>query len=106
MRWPIVLAWCARTVRRKPCAPAKLPALYRFGAGEGFLVEVGGGGASGIHWSAIPPGARLTCASGYVSVKAAQRGYGVVIRVDGRRFELDLEATAALRKSALTTKIA
>jgi hypothetical protein len=34
-----------------------------------------------------------------VSLEAAQRDYGVVIHQQGRRFELDVEATTALRRS-------
>ena len=37
--------------------------------------------------------------SGYVSVDAARRDYGVAIRQDGRRFELDSAATAELRRN-------
>jgi N-methylhydantoinase B/oxoprolinase/acetone carboxylase alpha subunit len=37
--------------------------------------------------------------AGYVSLEAARRDYGVVIRQQGRRFELDLEATAELRRA-------
>lgn len=37
--------------------------------------------------------------SGYVSVAAAWRDYGVVISVLGRHFTLDVEATEALRKA-------
>jgi N-methylhydantoinase B/oxoprolinase/acetone carboxylase alpha subunit len=39
--------------------------------------------------------------SGYVSLEAARADYGVVIQQQGRRFELDVEATAALRRSSL-----
>jgi N-methylhydantoinase B len=84
----------------------KTPGIVPLDAGEGFLVEVGGGGGFWDPLERDPARVLADVRSGYVSVKAAQRGYGVVIRVDGRRFELDLEATAALRKSALTTKIA
>jgi N-methylhydantoinase B len=38
--------------------------------------------------------------AGYVSLEAARRDYGVVIRQHGRRFELDLQATKTLRKFA------
>jgi N-methylhydantoinase B len=37
--------------------------------------------------------------AGYVSLQAAERDYGVVIRQQGRRFALDIEATEALRQS-------
>jgi len=36
--------------------------------------------------------------SGYVSLEAARRDYGVVIHQNGRRFELDVEATKELRQ--------
>lgn len=36
--------------------------------------------------------------SGYVSLEAARRDYGVGIHARGRHFELDVEATAALRR--------
>jgi len=35
--------------------------------------------------------------SGYVSLESARRDYGVIIYQQGRRFELDMEATKALR---------
>jgi N-methylhydantoinase B/oxoprolinase/acetone carboxylase alpha subunit len=37
--------------------------------------------------------------AGYVSMEAARRDYGVVIRQQGRRFELDTEATSRLRRN-------
>jgi len=39
--------------------------------------------------------------SGYVSVEAARRDYGVVIRQQGRRFELDRAATAKQRSKTV-----
>jgi hypothetical protein len=36
--------------------------------------------------------------SGYVSLEAARRDYGVVIHRQGRRFEFDLKATQELRR--------
>jgi len=36
--------------------------------------------------------------AGYVSLEAARRDYGVVIRQQGRRYEIDLSATTELRK--------
>ena len=36
--------------------------------------------------------------SGYVSLEAARKDYGVVIHQHGRRFALDVEATTALRQ--------
>ena len=37
--------------------------------------------------------------SGYVSLEAARRDYGVVIRQSGRKFELDVAATQELRRA-------
>jgi N-methylhydantoinase B len=71
---------------------------------DGFLVEVGGGGGFG------PPSERDTervladARSGYVSLEAARRDYGVVIRQSGRRFELDEEATSELRRRKKNTE--
>ena len=42
--------------------------------------------------------------SGYVSVEAARRDYGVAIRQSGRRFELDNAATAELRGRQLDSE--
>ena len=66
--------------------------------GDGFTVETAGGGG---FWSPLERPVELVLAdvrSGYVSLEAAQRDYGVVIHQQGRRFELDVEATAALRQ--------
>ena len=66
-------------------------------AGEGFLVEVGGGGG---FWNPFERDSDRVLAdvrSGYVSLEAAWRDYGVVIHQHGRHFELDIEATTELR---------
>ena len=66
--------------------------------GEGFLVEVGGGGG---FWSPLerdPERVLNDVRSGYVSLEAARRDYGVIIYQQGRRFELDVEATNTLRQ--------
>ena len=68
------------------------------GEGEGFLVETAGGGG---FWNPFERDPKLVLAdvrSGYVSLEAAQRDYGVVIHQQGRRFALDVEATATLRQ--------
>jgi N-methylhydantoinase B len=67
-------------------------------AGDAFLIETAGGGG---FWSPLErPAERVLTdvRSGYVSLEAARRDYGVVIHRQGRRFELDVEATAALRQ--------
>lgn len=66
--------------------------------GDGFLVEVGGGGG---FWNALerdPASVLADVRSGYVSLEAAQSEYGVVIYQNGRRFELDVEATLKIRR--------
>ena len=67
-------------------------------AGDGFLVEVGGGGGFWDPLERDPEHVLADARSGYVSLDAARRDYGVIIYQQGRRFELDLEATAALRQ--------
>ena len=66
-------------------------------AGDGFLVEVGGGGGFWNPLERDPQKVLADVQSGYVSLDAARRDYGVVIHQRGRRFELDVEATNALR---------
>ena len=66
--------------------------------GEGFLVETAGGGG---FWNPLERDPKLVLAdvrSGYVSLEAARKDYGVVIHQHGRRFALDVEATATLRQ--------
>jgi N-methylhydantoinase B len=67
-------------------------------AGDAFLIETAGGGG---FWSPLERNAERVLAdvrAGYVSLEAARRDYGVVIEQQGRRFKLDTEATAALRR--------
>ena len=65
--------------------------------GDGFLVEVGGGGGFWHPLERDPDRVLADVRSGYVSLEAARRDYGVVVRQNGRRFELDIEATNQLR---------
>jgi N-methylhydantoinase B len=67
-------------------------------AGDGFLVEVGGGGGFWPPLKRAPEHVLADVQSGYVSLEAAQRDYGVVIYRNGRKFELDIEATNRLRQ--------
>ena len=67
-------------------------------AGDGFLVEVGGGGGFWDPLERDPERVLADVRSGYVSLEAARRDYGVVIRQNGRKFELDVEATQKLRQ--------
>ena len=77
----------------------KTAGIVALEAGDGFLVEVGGGGG---FWNALerdPQRVLADARSGYVSLESARRDYGVVIRQSGRRFELEVEATAEMRRS-------
>jgi N-methylhydantoinase B len=70
---------------------------------DGFVIDTAGGGG---FWDAFerPPERVLDdVRSGYVSLEAARRDYGVVIHQHGRRFALDLEATAELRQALQAT---
>jgi N-methylhydantoinase B len=72
----------------------------RLDEGDSYITEVGGGGG---FWSPLardPARVLADVRAGYVSLASAQRDYGVVIHQHGRRFELDLPATRALRAGA------
>jgi len=76
----------------------KTPGIVPLDTGDGFIVEVGGGGG---FWSPLgrdPQRVLADVISGYVSVEAARREYGVVVVKSARRFELDMAATAELRQ--------
>ena len=66
--------------------------------GEGFLIEVGGGGGFWNPLERDPARVLDDVHSGYVSLEAARREYGVAIRQNGRKFELDVAATQQLRR--------
>jgi N-methylhydantoinase B len=76
----------------------KTPGHIVLEAGDGFLVEVGGGGGFWNPLERDPQKVLADVRSGYVSVEAARRDYGVVIQQWGRRFELDRQATEELRR--------
>ncbi|HXV84168.1 MAG TPA: hydantoinase B/oxoprolinase family protein [Candidatus Binatia bacterium] len=66
--------------------------------GDSFTIETAGGGG---FWSPLERPAERVLAdvrSGYVTLAAARRDYDVVIHQQGRRFELDAEATMKLRQ--------
>jgi N-methylhydantoinase B len=72
----------------------------RLNGGDGYVTETGGGGGFGNPLERDPDRVLADVRSGYVSVEAAERDYGVVIRPAGpygRELTLDLEATVALR---------
>jgi N-methylhydantoinase B len=80
-------------------ATGKTPGIIALGEGDGFLIEVGGGGG---FWNALerdPARVLADVRSGYVSLNAARRDYGVVITQQGRKFVLDNESTAELRRT-------
>jgi N-methylhydantoinase B len=65
--------------------------------GDSYTTQTGGGGG---FWSAFerdPERVLRDVRSGYVSVEAARRDYGVEIRTQGRRFTIDQPATDRLR---------
>jgi N-methylhydantoinase B len=66
--------------------------------GDGFLVEVGGGGGFWDPLERDPQRVLADVRSGYVSLEAARRDYGVAIRQSGRKFKLDVAATQRLRQ--------
>ena len=61
------------------------------------MVETAGGGGFWNPLERAPEKVLADVRSGYVSVEAARRDYGVAIKQSGRRFELDSAATAELR---------
>jgi N-methylhydantoinase B len=75
----------------------KTPGHVALEASDGFLVEVGGGGGFWDPLERDPERVLADVRSGYVSFESARRDYGVIIYQQGRRFDLDFEATKALR---------
>ena len=67
--------------------------------GDGFLIEVGGGGGFWNPLERDPARVLDDVRSGYVSLEAARRDYGVAIRQNGRKFELDIEGTREVRRA-------
>jgi N-methylhydantoinase B len=76
----------------------KIPGHIVLEPGDGFLVEVGGGGGFWNPLARDPQKVLADVHSGYVSLEAARRDYGVVIQQQGRRFDLDVEATTEIRE--------
>ena len=68
-------------------------------AGDAFLIETAGGGGFWNPFEREPEKVLADVRSGYVSLEAARRDYGVVIHQQGRRFTLDAPATAELRQT-------
>jgi N-methylhydantoinase B len=76
----------------------KTPGIVPLQEGDGFLVEVGGGGGFCNPLERDPQRVLADVRAGYVSLDAARDDYGVVIKQHGRRCDLDMAATAALRQ--------
>ena len=89
-------------VVRKDGAIARFPTgkvnPLRLDEGDGYAVETGGGGGFGDPLERPAEQVLRDVTSGYVSVEAARRDYGVVINALGCHFALDIEATEALRR--------
>src|SRR5262249_19501347 len=65
------------------------------------LLGVMGGGGFGNPLERPAEQVLRDVTSGYVSVEAARRGYGVVINAVGRHCALDIAATEALRRAMI-----
>jgi N-methylhydantoinase B len=76
----------------------KTPGIVPLQEGDGFLVEVGGGGGFCNPLERDPEQVLADVRAGYVSVDAARCDYGVVLKQQRRRLELDMTATADLRR--------
>ena len=92
------------SIVRKDGSIQKLPTGKTIGhitleVGDGFHVEVGGGGGFWPPLDRDPERVLADVRSGYISLEAAQRDYGVAIHRNGRKFALDVEATNRLRQS-------
>jgi N-methylhydantoinase B len=78
----------------------KTPGHVALQPGDGFLVEVGGGGGYSNPFERDPERVLADVRAGYISSDAAKRDYGVVIHRHGRHYEINLPATNELRKRA------
>jgi N-methylhydantoinase B len=73
----------------------------RLDEGDGYAVEMGGGGGFGDPFARPAEQVLRDVTSGYISVEAARRDYGVVIHALGHHFVLDMAATEALRREMI-----
>jgi N-methylhydantoinase B len=79
--------------------PTGKVAPMRLEPGDGYITETGGGGG---FWAPLERGVDEVIAdlrAGYISARAAERDYGVVVKPRGRRWELDAAATESLRRN-------
>lgn len=90
------------SVVRKDGATERFPTgkvnPLRLDQGDGYAVETGGGGGFGDPLARPAEQVLQDVTSGYVSVEAARRDYGVVINAVGRHCALDVAATEVLRQ--------
>ncbi len=77
---------------------------YPLKARDVFCLDTPGGGGLGDPRTRDPQAVVADVNEGYVSVEAAGRDYGVGLRANGKRYELDETATAKLRKAAASNK--
>lgn len=75
--------------------------LTELEAGEGYIVETGGGGGFGSPFEREPARVLLDVRAGYVTSEAAERDYGVVLRQGAGELEIDETATSARRRERL-----
>lgn len=75
--------------------------LTELEAGEGYIVETGGGGGFGSPLERDPVLVLRDVRGGYVTPEAAERDYGVVVWRAGEEFEVEEEATSARRRERL-----
>ncbi|MBV9583071.1 MAG: hydantoinase B/oxoprolinase family protein [Chloroflexi bacterium] len=70
----------------------------RLDRGDSYYTQVGGGGGFGSPLERDPTRVLQDVRAGYVTIEAAEQGYGVIVRHSSRELQLDLEATLDLRR--------
>jgi N-methylhydantoinase B len=90
------------SIRRKQGAMENFPTgkikPTELDPGDAFVIETAGGGGFWDPHERASARVLADVRAGYVSVEAARRDYAVVIEQHGRRFELNADATAKLRR--------
>ena len=70
---------------------------YPLKKGDGFRLDTPGGGGLGDPLTRDPEAVAADVREGYVSREAAERDYGVALRIDGRAISVDAAKTQDLR---------
>ena len=70
---------------------------YPLKKGDGFRLDTPGGGGLGDPLTRDPEAVAADVREGYVSREAAERDYGVALRIDGRSISVDAAKTQDLR---------